>query len=261
MFRSLQSASSGLKAQELVIDTISNNLANVNTNGFKKSSINFQDLMYQNLKNISVEETSEAVPVGLEIGYGTKPVNSVKDFSQGSLIATNRPLDCAINGTGFFRIQKSNGKIVFSRDGSFQISSDGSLVTAEGYIVMPDIIIPQDAENISIAKDGIVTITYPNETIPEELGQIELARFVNPVGLRSIGDNLYEATPSSGEEIIGYSTDEGYGEINQGYLESSNVSIVEEMMNMIVAQRAYEVLSKAVKTSEEMMSIANNLKT
>ncbi|MCK4358424.1 MAG: flagellar basal-body rod protein FlgG [Candidatus Cloacimonetes bacterium] len=260
MFRSLQSASSGLKAQELIIDTISNNLANVNTHGFKKSSINFQDLMYQSLKNISVEETGDAVPVGLEIGYGTKPVNTVKDFSQGTLIATKKPLDCAINGTGFFRVLKPNGKIVYSRDGAFQISSNGNLVTANGYIVMPDIIFPQDAENISISKDGIVTITYPNDPTPEELGQIELSRFVNTAGLRSIGDNLYEATPSSGNEIIGYSTDEGFGEIVQGYLEGSNVSIVEEMMKMIVAQRAYEILSKAVKTSEEMMSIANNMK-
>ncbi|MEA2103738.1 MAG: flagellar basal-body rod protein FlgG [Candidatus Cloacimonadota bacterium] len=259
MFRSLQTAATGMKAQELIIDTITNNLSNVNTTGFKKSRINFQDLMYKQLNN-ATQQTENPSPAGLEVGYGTKPIDSVKDFSQGVLTQTERSLDVAINGEGLFRIMKPNGEVFFSRDGSFQVSSDGTLVTADGYIVQPDIIIPENTQEITISKQGIVNATYPGDPLPEELGQIELSKFINPVGLRSAGDNLYEATPAAGEELIGYPGELGFGEVNQGYLEKSNVSVVEEMMKMIVAQRSYEVISKSIKTSEEMMKISNNIK-
>lgn len=252
MFRALETAATGLHAQELVLDTVTHNLANSQTTGFKSSNVSFQDLMYKNINTTPHSQT--------RIGFGTKVSDIKNDFSQGKNISTGRPLDCAIQGNGFFRAMKPNGEIVYTRDGNFNLSSEGQLVTRQGYVVMPDILIPTDAAKIEIDRSGMIRVMYPNDSVIDEIGQIELSRFTNNSGLKNIGENFYAYTEHAGEEIIGYSTDEHFGEIHQGSLESSNVNMVNEMMKMISAQRAYELLAKTVKVSDEMMKIANNMR-
>ncbi len=262
MERALRTAASGMYAQQINIDVIAHNLANVNTTAFKRSRAEFQDLMYQILKspsssnqNGNVESTSE-----IQIGTGVQTVATLRDFEQGDLQPTNNPLDVAINGDGFFQVRKPDGTIAYTRDGSFKLSRDGRLVNSSGYFLEPEIVIPETAVAISISRDGVVEVLNSGETEPVEVGRIELAKFVNPAGLRSIGNNLYLETQASGQPIFGSPGSEGFGELMQGYLESSNVDIVEEMINMIVAQRAYEINSKTIKTVEEMLQMANNLK-
>ena len=261
MIRALNSAASGMEAQQLMIDNISNNLANVNTTGYKKSRTEFQDLIYQTLKSVGASSSGlDASPGQIQVGHGARTVSTQKDYSQGEPIATQNPLDMAINGTGFFQIYMPDGTLAYTRDGSFKLSADGTLITSDGYVLEPEIVLPTDTASIAIDSEGVVSVILIGDTDPQEVGQIELARFMNPVGLSNIGQNLCKPTAASGDPIIGNPGTEGFGTVFQGYLEGSNVEVIEEMVNMIVAQRAYEVNSKAIKTAEDMLSVANNLK-
>ncbi|MCD6318402.1 flagellar basal-body rod protein FlgG [Candidatus Aerophobetes bacterium] len=261
MLRALWVSAAGMKAQQLFIDTIANNLANVNTTGFKKSRVNFQDLLYQIIAIAGGKAPGGGqLPVGMEIGHGVQPVAIEKIFSQGEITETKNPLDMVIEGRGFFQILQPDGNIAYTRDGSFKLDKDGRLVTANGLAMEPEIVIPPGATNISISQDGSVTVLTPGTTTPTEVGKVTLAKFINPGGLESIGYNLYKATDASGEAITGTPGLEGFGNLAQGFLEMSNVQVVEEMANMIIAQRAYEVNSKAIQTTDEMLRIANNLR-
>lgn len=265
MNRSLRTAATGMYAQQLNVDIISNNLANVNTTGFKKSRVEFQDLMYQTLKPSTVAEqggTSPTSPTAeIQVGNGTQTVATLKNFLQGDITATSADgLDVAIQGDGFFQIKRPDGTLAYTRDGSFKLSPDGVLVTAEGYVLDPEIRLSADTQKVTIAKDGTITATETGSSDPVALGQIELARFVNPAGLRSIGSNMMLETSASGQPIVGQAGSAGFGVTMQGYLEASNVDVVEEMVSMITAQRAYEINSKTIKTVEDMLSMANNLK-
>ncbi|MCM8824260.1 MAG: flagellar basal-body rod protein FlgG, partial [Candidatus Omnitrophica bacterium] len=252
----------GMYGQQVNIDVISNNLANVNTTGFKKSRVDFKDLFYQVLKfpGTPLKGGELEIPTGSQIGLGVKPDAIFKIFSTEGYQETQNPLDLAIEGDGFFQIELIDGTTAYTRDGSFKIDSEGRIVTSQGYRLLPEITIPDDTVSIAISKDGGVSILRAGQTNAEELGTIELVRFINPAGLKSIGDNLYLETDASGIPILGNPGEEGLGMILQGFLESSNVNIVEEMVKMIIAQRAYEVNSRAVQTSDDMLSIANNLK-
>jgi flagellar basal-body rod protein FlgG len=261
MIKAMRTAASGMYAQQLNVDTIANNLANVNTTGYKKSKVQFQDVLYTKLRTAGAETVAGSrTPVGLDVGYGTKPVATQRSFTEGTLQQTGNPLDLAIEGDGFYQITMPNGETAYSRDGSFKLSADGQLVTADGFYLQPSISIPPETESISISADGVVSAKIPGDVQPQEIGQIELAKFINPAGLEAIGHNLFLATGSTGAPIIGNPTLEGFGRINQGYLEMSNVEVVEEMVNMIMAQRAYEINSKAIQTSDEMSQLASNLK-
>lgn len=261
MIKALRTAASGMSAQQMNVDVIANNLANVNTTGFKKSKIEFQDILYQRLRSAGSESAAgSTVPIDLEVGYGTRPVATQRSFSMGSFQMTGNPLDLSIEGNGFFQVLLPDGTIAYSRDGSFKLSADGQLVTSDGFYLQPGITLPADATEINVSADGVMAVLVPGESEPQEIGQIELAKFINPSGLQAIGHNLFTASVSSGEPVLGAPSLEGLGRINQGYLEMSNVDIVEEMVNMIIAQRAYEINSKAIQTSEEMTQIANNLK-
>ena len=263
MIRSLYSAATGMKAQQLFVDNISNNLANVNTMGFKKSKLEFEDLLYQTMEepgeNISDQNIN---PTGLQVGLGVKPAGTQKIFSQGSLVQTENKLDFAIQGDGFFQVTRPDGSTAYTRDGAFKLSDDGYIVTTSGYLLEPEIVLPvdADAEQFTIDTNGKIYMKMVNEDVLEEVGQLELARFINPAGLKSLGGNLYESTAASGEPVVNEPGLEGMGTLSQGYLEASNVQIVEEMVNMIMAQRAYEIASKGVTTSEEMLQVANQLK-
>ncbi|OGS36343.1 MAG: flagellar basal-body rod protein FlgG [Elusimicrobia bacterium RIFOXYB2_FULL_49_7] len=263
MINSLYSAASGMKAQQLYVDNISNNLANVNTIGFKKSRLEFQDLIYQNIhepgENISDQNVH---PTGLQIGVGVKAAGNQKIFTAGNLIQTDQRLDFAIQGDGFFQVVKPDGSIAYTRDGALKISDKGIVTTGSGYVIEPEISMPidSDLENFTIDAQGKIFIKIVGEDTLEEAGQMELARFINPAGLKSIGGNLYESTAASGEPIISEPDVDGMGTIAQGMLETGNVQMVEEMVNMIMAQRAYEIASKGVSASDEMLQIANQLK-
>lgn len=261
MIRSMRTAATGLLAQQLNVNTIANNLANINTTGFKKSRIEFQDLLYETVRQAGTSLLQGAeVPVELQIGYGTRPVATHKIFSQGEMQPTNNPLDIAIGGDGFFQIAMPDGSLAYTRDGTFKLSAEGRIVTSDGFALYPELIVPEDATDIHIGADGVVSVMLYGENNPVNLGQIELARFINPAGLKAIGGNLSVSTAASGEPITGPPSSEGFGKLSQGYLELSNVQVVEEMVNMIIAQRAYEINSKVIETSEDMASIANRLK-
>ena len=261
--RALRTAATGMYAQQLNIQVISNNIANMNTTSFKKSRAEFKDLVYQqisaNPQQESIPGTVEQTNSKVQIGSGVKTSSTQKVFQQGDLQQTGHQMDIAISGDGFLQVRKSDGTFAYTRDGSLKISSEGSLVTSDGYVIEPGLSVNEQVLSVKFTKDGVVSAQeVGGETI--ELGTIELAKFVNPGGLQSLGDNLYAETESSGIPILGQPGIEGFGEIQQGFLESSNVDVVEEMISMISAQRAYEINSKTVKTVEEMMSIANNLK-
>jgi flagellar basal-body rod protein FlgG len=261
MNRALRTAATGMAAQQLNVDIIAHNLANVNTTGFKKSRPEFQDLMYQVIKASGTSQNSGTqAPSEVQIGNGAVPVATVKNFAQGDIQPTNNLLDVAVQGEGFFQVRRADGTLGYTRDGAFKVSGEGLLVTAQGYTLEPGISIPQETTMVSISREGIVEAMVPGDSEPVKLGQIELARFINPSGLRPIGDNILIETPAAGVPMLGTSAMQGFGEIEQGYLESSNVDVVEEMVNMIVAQRAYEINSKTIKTVEEMLGMANNLK-
>jgi flagellar basal-body rod protein FlgG len=257
----MRTAASGMSAQQMNVDTIANNLANVNTTGFKRSKMEFQDLLYSSVRKAGVSAaTGTTVPTSLEVGYGTRPVATVRQFAVGDLSETGNPLDMAIEGNGFYQITMPDGTTAYSRDGSFKVSQDGQLTTSDGFFVTPEITVPTEAESISVGFDGRVYAKISGQVDPQELGQIELARFINPAGLEAIGHNLFRTSAASGEAVTGVPGEDGLGSIAQGYLELSNVDVVAEMVNMIVAQRAYEINSKAIQTSDDMSGIANSLK-
>jgi len=261
MLRALWIAATGMEAQNLNVDVISNNLANVNTVGFKRSRADFQDLMYQTALAPGTASTSQTVvPTGIELGQGVRPVAVQKIFSQGDYQKTENPLDMAIEGDGFFQILLPSGELAYTRSGAFKLNREGQIVTSDGYLLQPEIAIPEDAESITIGADGTVSVTQPGQTEASQVGQLQIVKFINPAGLKSIGRNLFMPTEASGEPIIGTPGEEGFGTITQGYLEMSNVSVVEEMVNMIIAQRAYEINAKAIQTADEMMQMANNVK-
>lgn len=261
MIRALWTASSGMNAQQLNIDTVSNNLANVNTTGFKKSRLEFQDLLYQTIRGAgAVTAQGTMIPTPLQVGHGVKPVASTRIFEQGDTTQTGNALDLLIEGEGFFQVEMPDGTTAYTRSGSFKIDGEGRVVTSDGYVLQPELVVPEDATSITVATDGTVSIMLTGEDYLEEIGQIELVRFLNPEGLSSIGKNFYRMTAASGDAQYGTPGLDGLGEIAQGYLEMSNVKVVEEMVNMIVAQRAYEVNSKAIQASDEMLQTANNLR-
>lgn len=259
MLRALYSAATGMQAQQLNLDTISNNLANVNTTGFKKDKIEFQDLLYQNIRTAGAEQgNGTQLPTGLQVGHGSRAVATSKVFTEGELTQTGERLDVAIQGDGFFQVTLPDGTLAYTRDGALKTASDGRITTSDGLPVQNGFQpIPVGTTAITISSDGQVTTTGANGT---QNFQVTLTRFANPAGLQSIGRNLYIETPASGTPETGTPNQNGYGSLQQGYLEMSNVSVVEEMVSMIVAQRAYEVNSKAVQAADEMMQLSNNLR-
>lgn len=265
MMRSLWSAATGMVAQQINVDIISNNLANVNTAGFKKSRAGFQDLLYETLRPAasSGQGQGQGTPASLSVGHGVRLASTQRLFSVGNFQATQNLLDVAIEGDGFFQVKLADGQTAYTRDGSFQLDASGRLVTADGYQVQATgggITVPKEAVEVTIAADGTVSVTIPGESQPRVLGQIALARFANPAGLKPIGHNLYLSTPASGTATTGKPGSGGAGTMIQGYLEMSNVQVVEEMVALIVAQRAYEMNAKAVQSSDDMLSMANNLR-
>jgi flagellar basal-body rod protein FlgG len=256
----LRAAASGMMAQQLRTEVISNNLANVNTTGFKRSRAQFEDLLYQTVQGSAVIGAPEnQTQPAVQIGRGTRLVGVQRLHSQGAMETTNRPLDIAIEGEGLLQVQMPNGQTGYTRDGSLEMSDQGVLVSAQGYPIQPNIKIPEDATGITISRTGIVSVTRGQSTEPTEVGRLELARFANPAGLQAMGENVYAPTSASGEAVTGYPQEEGFGRVVQGALEGSNVEIVQEMVDMITAMRAYEINSKAIKNSEQMLEIANNL--
>ncbi|QMU99520.1 flagellar basal-body rod protein FlgG [Borrelia sp. A-FGy1] len=263
MMRALWTAASGMKAQQYNIDTIANNLSNINTTGFKKIRTEFEDLIYQTQKRAGTPATENTVrPLGNQVGHGTKVSATHRIFEQGKLKTTNLNTDVAIEGDGFYKILLPDGTYGYTRDGSFKIDANGNLVTSQGYKLLPEISFPEEyiKDSLKISQEGILSVKIDNGSDPIEIGQIEISRFVNPAGLIATGNNIFKETIGSGEEISGAPGSDGMGRLRQGILEMSNVSIAEEMVTMIVAQRAYEINSKAIQTSDNMLGIANNLK-
>jgi flagellar basal-body rod protein FlgG len=260
MLRALYTAASGMEAQQLNIDTIAHNLANINTSGFKLRRAQFQDLLYQNIRQAGASNTATTeIPVGLQVGLGTKPVASEIIFTQGDFASTSNPLDAVIQGQGFFQIRQANGQTAYTRNGNFHMNRDGNLVTSEGDMLDPQITIPADQTSITIGADGTVSVMQAGQSQPQQVGKIELAMFQNPSGLENIGKSLFLPTQASGEAVTGTPGENGFGTILQGFVEQSNVSVVEEMVNMIVSQRAYEANSKVIRTADEMFTQANNV--
>ena len=260
MMRALWTAASGMVAQQYNMDTISNNLANVDTQGFKGNEARFQDLVYQQIQAPGSPVGASIVPVGQQVGLGVRVSDSEKVFTQGSLQQTSNPLDVAIEGDGFFQITMPDGTTSYTRDGSFKEDANGTIVTAAGYFVQPQITIPQNAIAVNIGTDGTVTAQVPGSSQPQTLGQLTLARFVNNAGLSPVGGgNLYTQTAASGPPIVTAPGLNGAGNLQGGYLEMSNVQVVNEIVNMIVAQRAYEANSKAIGASDQMIATAVQL--
>jgi flagellar basal-body rod protein FlgG len=260
MIRAMYTAASGMNAQQANIDNIAHNLANVNTSGFKKSRVEFEDLVYQQVTSpgTPTDATAEA-PIGLELGLGAKPVAISRDFASGNLRATNAPYDLAIEGRGFFQVTLPDGQTAYTRSGNLHVNQEGALVTNDGYLLEPSITIPANAVSVSISRDGIVSASVAGESAPQQVGTIELASFQNPAGLHAMGSNLFTVTTASGDPTTGVPGTEGMGTVQQGFLEESNVSIVEEMVNMILGQRAYEANSRVIRTADEMLSQVNQL--
>jgi flagellar basal-body rod protein FlgG len=260
MMRSLQIAKTGMEAQQTQLDHISNNLANSATNGYKRSHAVFEDLMYQTLRQSGAASTEQTtVPTGLQVGLGTRAVATSRQFSQGSLQQTTNNLDVAVKGQGFFQIQMPDGTTGYTRDGAFQVDAQGQLVTNNGYTVQPGITIPANAQSVTIAADGVVSVLIPGQTLPQQVGQLQLASFVNPSGLEPRGQNLYAETASSGTPNAGAPGSNGLGQLAQGFVEGSNVNVVEELVSMIQTQRAYELNSKAIQTSDQMLQRLSQL--
>lgn len=261
MNRALRTAATGMAAQQLNVDTIAHNLANVNTTGFKKSRPEFQDLMYQTLKATGTSENPNVQqPLEIQVGNGSVPVATLRSFLQGDVQPTQNKMDIAIQGEGFLQVRRPDGSIAYSRDGALKISADGMLVTGQGYLLEPGISLPAETQDLVIGRDGTIQATSLTSAEPVKIAQIELAKFINPAGLHAIGNNLFVETTASGAPLLSTPGVDGTGEIMQGCLESSNVDVVEEMVAMITAQRAYEINSKTIKTVEEMLTIANSVK-
>ena len=261
MIRALFTAATGMAAQQLSIDTVANNLANVNTTGFKRSRVDFQDLLYQTprMPGAPTAQGTEA-PTGIQVGSGVRPASTQRIFSQGDFQQTDNPLDLVIEGDGFFQVLRPDGTTAYTRAGSFRKDATGKVVNPDGYPIQPDITIPQQAVSIHICTDGVVNVTLAGSNTAQQVGTIELARFANPAGLNAIGRNLYLPTAASGNPIAGAPGSQGFGTLSQGFIEMSNVKVVDEMVNLIIGQRAYEAGSKAVQSADEMLQQANNLR-
>ena len=260
MNSSLRTSASGMMAQQRMIDVIANNLANVNTTGFKRSRVSFEDVLYETVREsrvASAQSNETLAPV--QIGKGVRISAVLRLHTQGSPEGTQRPLDLAVEGEGMFQVQREDGTVAYTRDGNFTLDATGALVTTGGYHVLPGISLPQDASEIAVSPNGTLSALLPGSSSPTEVGRLELARFLNPSGLIAIGENQYAATDASGEPTTGMPNEDGFGRVLQGTLESSNVEMVQEMTDMIAAQRAYEINAKAVKTAEDMMQASNDL--
>jgi flagellar basal-body rod protein FlgG len=255
MLRSLHIARTGLEAQQTQLDVISNNLANVSTTGFKRARAVFEDLLYQTIRQAGAQSTQETqLPSGFQLGVGVRTVATERIHTQGALQQTGNALDVAINGRGFFQIQMPDGSISYTRDGTFQVDNQGTLVTSSGYTVLPQMQIPQDSLLVTIGRDGVVNSTQPgNPNTIQQLGQIQLATFINYAGLQSVGENLYQETAASGAPQVNNPGTNGLGVLNQSFTETSNVNVAEELVNMIVSQRAFELNSRAITTSDQML--------
>ncbi|WP_066154791.1 flagellar basal-body rod protein FlgG [Hydrogenophaga pseudoflava] len=254
MINSLWISKTGMQAQQTQLDVISNNMANVSTNGFKRASAVFEDLMYQNLRQVGAADTEQNnLPTGLQVGLGVRTVATSRQFSQGSLQQSGNQLDVAVNGQGFLQVALPDGTTGYTRDGSLQVDSQGRLVTSSGLAIAGDITVPAEAQSVTIGSDGVVTAKVPGNAQPQQLGNIELATFINPAGLEPRGQNLYTETVASGNPVTGAPGTAGMGTLMQGYVETSNVNVVQELVTMIQTQRAYEMNSKAIQTSDQML--------
>jgi flagellar basal-body rod protein FlgG len=254
MINSLWISKTGMEAQQMQLDVISNNLANVSTNGFKRANVVFEDLIYQNLRQVGANSTEQStLPTGLQIGLGVRTVATSRSFTQGSMQQTNNKLDVAIQGDGFFQITMPDGTTSYTRDGSFQVNSAGAVVTSTGLAVANGVTVPANATSISISGDGTVSATIPGTPTPAQIGTISLARFINPAGLTPLGGNLYAQSDASGQPQTGTAGADGLGSLMQGFVETSNVNVVQELVSMIQTQRAYEMNSKAIQTSDQML--------
>ncbi len=255
MMRSLSIAKTGLEAQQTQLDAITHNLANTATNGYKRSRVVFEDLLYQNLRQAGAPSSAQTeLPTGLQLGTGVRSVATARNFSQGGLTQTGNNLDLAVNGQGFFQVQMPDGTTAYTRDGAFQVDAQGQLVNSNGYLISPGITLPANTQSVTIARDGIVSVTVAGTTAPQQVGQIQLANFMNPAGLDPRGGNLFAETSASGSPQTGNPGANGLGVVNQGVVESSNVNVVEELVAMIQTQRAYEINSKAIQTSDQMLA-------
>ncbi|ACC72123.1 MULTISPECIES: flagellar basal-body rod protein FlgG [Paraburkholderia] len=260
MNRSLYIAATGMNAQQAQMDTISNNLANVSTNGFKGSRAVFEDLLYQTIRQPGANSTQQTeLPSGIQLGTGVQQVATERLYTQGNLQQTGNSKDVAINGQGFFQVQMPDGTTAYTRDGSFQTNSQGQLVTSSGYQVLPAITIPQNATSLTIGSDGVVSVTTAGSTATTQIGSLQIATFINPTGLDAKGENLFAETTSSGTPNVATPGLNGAGTLNQGYVEASNVNVVQELVNMIQTQRAYEINSKAVTTSDQMLQTLSQM--
>lgn len=258
--RALWTAASGMQAQQLTLDVVANNLANVQTAGFKRSRVDFQDLVYETLQAPGASSAQgQEIPSGFQVGHGSRAVATQRLFIKGDLQQTGNALDLAIEGDGFFQVTLPSGDTGYTRAGTFKKNSQGQLVTSDGFTVQPQITIPQNATNVVVGVDGIVSLTIAGQAQPQQAGTIELARFINPAGLQSHGRNIFLPTQASGDAITGSPGRDGLGTLIQGFVEGSNVNVVEEMVGLITSQRAYEINSKAIRTADEMMQTANNL--
>jgi flagellar basal-body rod protein FlgG len=262
MIRALYSAASGMNAEQLNVDNIANNIANANTSGFKSRRAQFQDLLYQTMIQPGAAAGQQStVPTGLQLGLGTRAASNEIIFSQGDFSQTNNPLDLVIQGQGFFQIRRATGDLAYTRSGNFHLNRDGQVVTLDGDLLDPPITIPQNAVSVTIATDGTVSYSQAGQSASQQAGQIQLATFSNPSGLNSVGRNLFLPTDASGDPAVGLpGGQEGLGQLLQGYVEQSNVSVVNEFINLIVSQRAYEANSKVVKAADDMYQQVNNLK-
>ena len=260
MINSLHIAKTGMQAQQTQMDVISHNLANVSTTGFKRGTAIFEDLIYQNLRQVGAQAAEQAeLPTGLQIGLGVRTVATARTYTQGNLQQTDNRLDVAINGDGFFQIEMPDGSTAYTRDGNFKLTAEGQLVTTSGFAVLGGVTIPAETRSVTIGTDGVVTVIVGNNPQPQQAGTIELASFINPAGLEPRGQNLFTETVASGEPNVGQPGSEGLGPVLQGYLESSNVNVVQELVTMIQTQRAYELNSKAIQTSDQMLQRLSQL--
>lgn len=254
MIRSLWISKTGLDAQQTQMDVISNNLANVSTSGFKRSRAVFEDLLYQTIRQPGAQSSQQTqLPTGLQLGTGVRPVATERIFTQGNLQQTNNNLDVAVQGNGFFQVLLPDGTTAYTRDGTFHVDANNQLVTSSGYTVQPAITIPSTAQSVTVGRDGTVSVTQAGSATPSQIGTLQLATFVNPAGLEAKGENLYVETAASGSPSTNTPGTNGSGVLLQGYVETSNVNVVEELVNMIQTQRAYEINSKAITTSDQML--------
>lgn len=260
--KALSIAATGMLSQQLNVEVISNNIANLNTTAFKRRRAEFQDLLYQTLERVGAtsSDTGTVVPSGIQVGVGVKAGAVYSITEQGNLVSTDNTFDLAVNGRGYFRVELPNGETAYTRSGSFQLSPQGQLVTPQGFIVEPGITVPQDAVDVSINRTGEIQVKIPGQVDPQTVGQLDIALFPNEVGLEAIGENLLLESPASGQAVTGVPESPGFGSIVQGFLETSNVNAVSEITNLITAQRAYEMNSKVITTADEMMNVTSSLR-